>query len=99
MQLASEDDESTRLSCPPGSLLMPHVIEVPLTLLFIEHVESKVKKLGPDRGGGGRTKRERSSPYKHPKKTTKDSLKAESENVSHGGTIKYEDQVLKDDGW
>jgi hypothetical protein len=51
MQLASEDDESTRLSCPPGSLLMPHVIEVPLTLLFIEHVESKVKKLGPDRGG------------------------------------------------
>jgi hypothetical protein len=51
MNLGYEDEGSTGMSCPPGSLMKLTVSGIPQILQLDDHVESLVKSSSPDRGG------------------------------------------------
>jgi hypothetical protein len=51
MNLGYEDEGSTGMSCPPGSLMKLTVSGIPQILQLDGHVESLVKSSSPDRGG------------------------------------------------
>jgi hypothetical protein len=94
--LCSEEEGSTGMSCPPGSMMKLLDSGMPQILHPNVHAESLVNNPGPDRGGE-RTKRERSSPYKCLKRTAKDTLKTASEKEVSGAIVTNEDQVMKED--
>jgi hypothetical protein len=95
--LASDEEMSTGVSCPTGSLLkFPSAGRPTCLLLPVDPEVSLVKCSGPNRSGE-KTKREQSSPYKRPKRLAKDLSKEELEVERTGMAIKNEDQVMLDE--
>jgi hypothetical protein len=93
--VASEEELSSGISWPTGSLgKQPNTRRV----LDLSHVESEMelaKHSGSNRSGD-KAKRECSSPYKHPKRCAKGLSKKEQVQGDVGGVIKSEDQVMLD---